>query len=226
MANLEDLCLLDFLERLAEGIVAVVGPHCEVVVHDFSNLEHSAVIVTGNVSGRGPGAPVPDIEFISSGLKADTSDELNYRIKIGSRELQSSTIWIRDNDGIPVGAVCINLDYFELNQAYNILDRLTAQTRKAPQLTVEDTWAKDVDDLIKLSVVAYIRQASIPNIEAMSHNNKLQLIKTVEERGLFKIRGATSRLAEILNVSRASIYNYRAKLNEKNLAKESPIAEQ
>jgi predicted transcriptional regulator YheO len=225
MTNLEDLGLLDLLKRLAEGIVAVVGQNCEVVVHDFSNLEHSAVIVTGNVSGRGTGAPVPDLEFISSSLKADASDELNYRIKIGSRDLQSSTIWIRDNDGIPVGAVCINLDFFELNQAFNILDRVTAQTRKEPELTVEDTWAKDVDDLIKLSVVAYIRQAGISNIEAMTHRNKLQLIEKVEERGLFKIRGATSRLAEILNVSRASIYNYRSKLNEKNLAKEYTIIE-
>lgn len=225
MSNLENLGLLELLGRLAEGIVAVVGPHCEVVVHDFSNLEHSAVIVKGNVSGRGPGAPVPDIEFISSGLKADASDEFNYRIKIGSRELQSSTIWVRDDDGIPVGAVCINLDFFELNQAYNVLDRLTAQTRKEPELTVEDTWAKDVDDLIRLSVVAYIRQAGIPNIEAMTHKNKLQLIKKVDERGFFKIRGATSRLAEILNVSRASIYNYRAKLDEKNLVREAPIAE-
>ncbi len=224
MSNLKNLVSLDLLERLAEGIVAVVGQHCEVVVHDFSNLEHSAVIVKGNVSGRGPGAPVPDIEFISSGLQADASDELNYRIKIGSRELQSSTIWIRDNDGIPVGAVCINLDFFELNQAYNVLDRLTAQTRKEPELTVEDTWAKDVDDLIKLSVVAYIRQAGIPNVEAMTHKNKLQLIEKVEERGLFKIRGAASRLAEILNVSRASIYNYRSKLDEKNHVRESPIA--
>jgi len=61
MTHLERLGLLDILKHLAEGIVAVVGPHCEVVVHDFSDLEHSAVVVAGNVSGREPGAPVPDL---------------------------------------------------------------------------------------------------------------------------------------------------------------------
>ena len=97
MTHLERLGLLDILKRLAEGIVAVVGPHCEVVVHDFSNLEHSAVVVAGNVSGREPGAPVPDLDFISTKLDRDTPDQLNYRIKIDSRELQSSTIWLRDS---------------------------------------------------------------------------------------------------------------------------------
>jgi len=216
VANLEQLGLLDLLERLAEGIVAVVGPHCEVVVHDFSNLEHSAVIVIGNVSGRGPGAPVPDIDFISNGLNIESPDELNYRVKIGSRDLQSSTVWIRDNEDNPIGAICINLDFFELNQAYNILNRLTAPTRKAPQLTIEDTWAKDMDDLIKLSVTSYLRKENIQSIDDMNLDEKILLIEMVEKRGLFKLRGAASRLAELLNVSRASIYNYRTSVKERN----------
>lgn len=222
MSNLEQLGLLDLLERLAEGIVAVVGPHCEVVVHDFSDLEHSAAVVAGNVSGRRPGAPVPDLEFISGDLGIDTPDQLNYRIKVGSRELQSSTVWVRDDDGTPVGAICINLDYFELSQAYNILDRLIAPTRKKPELTIQDTWAKDLDELINLSVASYLRNNRIASVDEMTQDEKLRLVETVEENGLFKVRGAASLLAEILNVSRASIYNYRANVKERNRFPEPP----
>ena len=217
MSNLEKLGLLNVLERLANGIVAVVGPHCEVVVHDFSDLEHSAVIVAGNVSGRSPGAPIPDLDFISNGLNSETPDQLNYRIEIGSRDLQSSTIWLRDDEGMSVGAVCINIDYFELNQAHKILERLIVPTKKEPPLTIQDTWAKDLDDLIQLSVSTFLRQEGITNIESMTQDDKIRLIETVEERGLFKLRGATKRLAQIMNVSRASIYNYRANVKKKNL---------
>jgi len=35
--------MFDRLGRIAEGVVAVMGPHCEVVIHDFSDLEHSLV---------------------------------------------------------------------------------------------------------------------------------------------------------------------------------------
>ncbi|MBW2201843.1 MAG: PAS domain-containing protein [Deltaproteobacteria bacterium] len=212
MTHLERLGLLDILKHLAEGIVAVVGPHCEVVVHDFSDLEHSAVVVAGNVSGREPGAPVPDLDFISTKLDRDTPDQLNYRIKIDSRELQSSTIWLRDSDGSSVGAVCINVDYAGLLQARTLLEHLTAPAREVPSLVVRDTLAKNLDELIELSVSSFLRQNEIPRIEMMSQEDKLRLVAVIEEHGLFQLRGAAQRLADILNVSRASIYNYRASI--------------
>ena len=215
MTPLDRIALLNVLGRIAEGVVAVVGSHCEIVIHDFSDLEHSAVAVFGGVSGRKPGAPVPDLEFISNDLDADTPDQLNYRIKIGSKELQSSTVWIRDDKGTPIGAVCINIDYDELKQLSKTLERLIAPAKEVPNLVVQDTWAKDVDELINLSVTAYMRQEDIPKIEDMTREEKLMLVNGIEKKGLFKIRGAAKVLAEILNVTRASIYNYRASVKEK-----------
>ena len=66
MTSLDRIGLFSVLGRIAEGVVAVIGSHCEIVIHDFSDLEHSAVAVFGGVSGREPGAPVPDLDFISN----------------------------------------------------------------------------------------------------------------------------------------------------------------
>ena len=215
MTSLDQTGIFNVLGRIAEGVVAVVGSNCEIVIHDFSDLEHSAVAVFGEVSGRKPGAPVPDLEFITDDLDADSPDQLNYRIKIGSKELQSSTIWIRDDEGTPIGAVCINIDYDELKHVSQTLERLIAPAKAVPDLVVQDTWAKDVDDLINLSVTAYMRQEDIPKIEDMTQEEKLMLVDGIEKKGLFKIRGAAKVLAEILHVTRASIYNYRASVKEK-----------
>ncbi len=216
MTQLDRLGLLDILKRLAEGIVAVVGPHCEVVVHDFSDLEHSAVVVAGNVSGREPGAPIPDLDFISTELNSGTPDQLNYRIKIDSRELQSSTIWIRDADGTSIGAVCVNVDYSGLLQARTLLEHLSAPAREVPRLVVRDTLAKNLDELIEHSVSAFLRRNEIPRIEMLSQEDKLHLMAEIEKHGLFQLRGAAQRLADMLNVSRASIYNYRASIRDDN----------
>lgn len=216
MTHLERLGLLDILKRLAEGIVAVVGPHCEVVVHDFSDLEHSAVVVAGNVSGREPGAPVPDLDFISTELDSDTPDQLNYRIKIDSRELQSSTIWIRDADGTSIGAVCVNVDYSGILQARTLLEHLSALAREVPSLVVRDTLAKNLDELIEHAVSAFLRRNDIPRIEMMTQEEKRRLMAAIEKHGLFQLRGAAQRLADMLNVSRASIYNYRASTRDDN----------
>ncbi len=207
-----DPWLLDILKRLAEGIVAVVGPQCEVVVHDFSDPEHSVVAIAGNVTGRKPGAPVPDLSFTSGELDCNTPDQLNYHAQIGSRNLQSSTIWLRDPQGTPIGAVCINVDYSEFRQARELIDKFMAPVWDSSEFVVSDTFAKDIDDLIELSVANFLHQENIPDVETMSHEEKLNLIQIVEERGLFQIRGAANRLADLLNVSRASIYNYRSSL--------------
>lgn len=204
--------LCDMLRRLAEGIVAVVGPHCEVVIHDFSDLEHSVVAIAGNVTGRKPGAPVPDLAFTSDDLNRETPDQVNYCARKDSRELRSSTIWIRDVEGQPVGAVCINVDYSDLVRVRDLIDRLAQPARQAPELVVSNTFARDMEDLIDLSVTAFLRRESIPSITAMNYDDKLRLIQALEAQGLFRIRGAVSRVADLLSVSRASVYNYRSSL--------------
>ena len=215
MSDLRQPWVLDLLERLAEGIVAVVGPHCEVVVHDFGDPEHSVILIAGNVTGRRVGAPVPDLSFISGELDRDTPDQMNYRARIGSHHLQSSTVWIRDADGTPIGAVCINVDYSDLVHARDLLDKLATSTRHVSDLVITDTFAKDVGDLIELSVSEFLRQEDVQSVEALGYEDKLRLIQSLEERGLFDIRGAVNRVADVLDVSRASIYNYRSSLKQK-----------
>ena len=212
MAHQTDPWCYDLLERLARAIVAVVGPHCEVVVHDFSDLEHSAVVVAGNITGREAGAPVPDLGFISDGLDRETEDQLNYRAGIGEHYLQSSTVWIRDAEGDPTGAICINVDYSSLLTARDIINSLATSTQQVSDLVVSDTFARDSGELIKLSVHEVLSEQGLDTTEEMCYEAKLRLIEVLESRGLFQMRGAVNQVAEQLGVSRASIYNYRSSL--------------
>jgi predicted transcriptional regulator YheO len=212
ISHIEHPGLLNLLERLAEGVVAVVGAHCEVVVHDFSDPEHSVVAIAGDVTHRQPGAPVPDLSFISGELDKDTPDQLNYQIKINEHTLQSSTIWIRDPEGNPIGAICINVDYEDLREARALLDKMTTSTSNVPGLVISNTFAKDLDNLIELSAREYLLQRNLSNIDMLSLEEKLDMVDLFEKRGLFQIRGSVKRVADLLKVSRASVYNYRSNL--------------
>ncbi len=212
MAHQADPWCFDLLERLAEAIVAVVGPHCEVVVHDFGDLEHSAVIVAGDITGREPGAPVPDLGFVADGLDRDAADQLNYRARIGEHYLQSSTVWIRDAGGNPTGAICINVDYSSLLTARDIINSLAASTQQVSDLVVSDTFARDSGELIRLSVHEVLSEQGLDTTAEMCYDAKLRLIEVLESRGLFQMRGAVNQVAEQLGVSRATVYNYRSNL--------------
>ena len=80
------------------------------------------------------------------------------------------------------------------------------------EYVVSDTFARDLQELLDLSVKKFLKENNITDVESLSQDEKLELIETVEKRGLFQIRGAVQQLADLLNVSRASIYNYRANL--------------
>lgn len=204
-----DPLLVDHLRRLAEGIVAVIGPHCEVVIHDFADLEHSAVYIAGGLTGREPGAPVPDLDFITDGLNKETPDQINYKTTIEDKTLQSTTIWLRNSSSQIVGAVCINIDYSGLFQAQEIIDRYVQSAKHLSDLVVEDTFAKNLDHLIESAVKNFLKKENLFDIAEMNLEDKIRLVKALEKNGLFQIRGAVNKLADLLNVSRASIYNYR-----------------
>lgn len=217
MSTIDREWLFDLLGRLAEGVVAVVGPHCEVEVHDFTDLEHSIVAIAGNLTGRRPGAPVPDVDFIAQGLNADQPDGFNYRYKIGLRTLQASTIWVRDPDGTPLGAVSINLDNSNLQRARELLDLMSISTQTVSNYVIEDnTFAHDLDELIRNAINSYLRESGLPGTVDLSPADKLRLVERLEERGLFQIRGAAQKVADLLGISRASVYKYRSTLKEDN----------
>ncbi|MCE1253968.1 MAG: helix-turn-helix transcriptional regulator [Anaerolineae bacterium] len=212
--------LMDLLGRVARAIVAVVGSSCEVVIHDFSDLEHSAVMIVGDISGRQPGAPVPDLEFVADSQNDESPDQLNYKIVINDQQYQSSTLWVRNPQGHIIGAMCINMDYSKYTRMQGLLEELTSVLRTSDSRVVTNSFAKNLDDLLARVVNQYTQQHKISSVESMSLQEKMDMIQIVEKNGLFKLRGASQRLAEMLNVSRASIYNYRAGAMEKDATKQ------
>lgn len=209
MQQKERQWLFELLGRIASGFVSIVGQHCEIVVYDFADLEHAVVSVAGNLTDRQPGAPVPDLDFIRTSLTNDSPDEFNYTTR-EDQQFLSSTIWVRDPEGEIIGALGINMDYEHILQMKSIVDSLTAVFQEKSDLLISNTFARDLDELLRNTVQQFLQQEAVHSIDDLTLQEKQNLIEIVEQRGLFKVRGAAQKLADMLNVSRASIYNYRA----------------
>jgi len=93
--------------------------------------------------------------------------------------------------------------------------------RLPPELNVQDTWAKEIDDLICLSISAHLRNNKIASAEETTQEDRVQLISTFEKSGLINLRGAASHLAGILNLPRVNLYNYRTSVKDKKLTGEA-----
>ena len=99
---------LQFLLTLAKGIASQFGPNCEVVVHDLATNDPERSIVAienGHVTGRKAGdGPSHVVLEALRGNPEQLHDHLSYltRTKDG-KILKSTTIYIRDDDGAPIG---------------------------------------------------------------------------------------------------------------------------
>lgn len=200
---------LDFLKRLAKGIVQHFGNDCEVVIHDLKadNLQNTIIgIENGRVTDReiGDGASHIVIEALNN-RKHDSKDSLGYLTKThDGRVLKSSSIYIRDENEKPTGIFCINYDITQLTIAENSIKSLlnhqeeNSEVEKIPR-NVNDL----LDDLIEQSVKVIGKPLALMNKE-----DKIKAIQFLNEAGAFLITKSGDKISEYFGISKFSIYNY------------------
>lgn len=192
----------ELLGRIGRAVVATIGPECEVVVHDLRQPEHSVIAISGNLTGRRVGAPVPDRQLLPGEVDKFTEDDLRRTaITPTGRELLASTSWIRDRSGHIVGALCINVDRSGLERARDLIDaHLGPPDRTPPPLF---SFASDIEELTQTAVAAVIGRGPRRRLHPAQ---RVELLRRLDNDGVFALRGGASHVAADLGVSRSTVY--------------------
>ena len=214
--------ILDSYIPLVEFLGQALGKHCEVVLHDLTNAEHSIVaIANGHLSGRKVGGPATD--FVLKLMQQEKQEQaqfvVDYHGKASNGHIfRSSSYFIKDADGTVVGVLCLNYDvqpYLDARAMIdeNILHGLHVDDF-APQEPVPRQPVKAVETLYKTAgdtstnMIAK-RLAAYPVApDRLSMDERVQLIENLNQDGLFLLKGGIPILAETLGVSEPTIYRY------------------
>ncbi|MDQ2585388.1 DNA-binding protein [Saccharothrix yanglingensis] len=195
--------LLAALRPVVEGLAATFGPACEVVLHDYRRGENSVVAVAGNVTGRRVGGALSEIGLSVLARGDDAANDLNYVTHApNGRVVKSSTMPLRDADGALIGALCVNLDVTALRQAG---DLLAAMTGAAPPALPTTTFTNDFDEVVDAVVRAGELACGKP-VDGLNRAERLVLLRALDDRGVFAVRNAVTRVAARLGVSRSGLY--------------------
>lgn len=206
---------VSLLQPLVDAIGKTVGPHCEVVLHDLRNPEHSIIaIANGAVTNRRVGGPViggpsKDIalKLLDSGM-AESALSVGYKTHTrDGRELRSTSLVLRMPDGKPAIALCINIDLSSMTMARLLLDEILKNAQTGGDAP------RDPADQIEVSeVAAQMIQETLQEVgrppEFMDRENRLRAVRLMHERGLFLIRGGVERAAAALKISKFTLYSY------------------
>lgn len=201
---------LDFLERLSKAIAAQFGDHCEVAVHDLKSgdMEHTiALIENGHVTHRqkGDGPSRVVLETLKAEDPAALSDSAGYLMRThDGRVLKCSTVYIRDENGVPEGIFSINYDVTELLMAERAVDSLLhhKEEKETPE-RIPQSVNELLDDLIEQSV----RLVGKP-VAMMNKEDKIKAIAFLNKAGAFLITRSGDKVSKYFGISKYTLYSY------------------
>jgi predicted transcriptional regulator YheO len=195
----------DVATQLAAALHQLLGPMCEAVLHDFADLEHSIVHIEGNVTHRAIGGAATDL-ILEKVAQGDTRQDLHgYATSLpGGRLMKSSTIFLRDADGCAIGALCVNLD---LTDFVAIRNSLNAFVHTKDSERTAETLSDNIFDTVQSAVDETLHEGG-RSLPSMSREDKVALMSRLEARGLFQVKKAVPIVADMLGLSRATVYNY------------------
>ncbi len=189
----------------------VFGPQTEVALQDLTNLDASVVaIANGHISGRAIGAPATDLvlKILKDGTKGNR-EFINYSGTVeNGHTLRSSTYLIRDKEEKIIGMLCINRDISDLEEMQSIVSKLLNQDSPTVDPSdISETFAKNSAELTLGAIQKTITQSSIP-AERMSVDEKLDIIRQLNQQGVFLLKGAIWETSQALKVSEPTVYRY------------------
>lgn len=210
--------LVDFLGK-------ALGPDYEIALHDFSGGIYSNSIVAianGFNTGRKVGSPITGkaLEFISEKVYEREDYRVNYTGRVSdSVSTRSSTMFIKDDGDRLVGMLCVNYNTARLNDAvgkiFDLFQLTPSASGPAPQNPVSEQPRDPATEYFTSSIehlIASMLDVSTPR-ERLTQEEKIEIVRNLNQKGVFQIKGAVSAVAQQLCTSEASVYRYLGKIN-------------
>lgn len=205
---------------LVKFLANYMGADCEVVLHDVNNVETSIIAIENNyISGRQVGAPLTDLSLKiiqdKRYLHTDFIDDYECISKDG-KQLRSATYFIKDEASEILGLLCINMDVSNLVHVKQCIDNLvrgfnnnsrSSSNASSEIKNYENISHNSIEDLT-LNVIEDVISKCEVSPERMNPDEKLSVVKVLNDKGVFLIKGAVSAVADGLKASEATIYRY------------------
>jgi predicted transcriptional regulator YheO len=198
---------LTFLKGLIKGFARQSGENCEVVLLDLTNYqEYGSVIVAienGHVTGRKVGDSGTNLGLeVLRGTDSE-GDKHNYISQTKSgRVLRSTTMYIRNAQGVPIGCICINLDITDLIMAEKTIKNFTQLNDE-----VHEVFVKDVNELLDALIKEAHDHVGKP-VALMSKEEKMKAIEYLDKKGALLIKKSSDKICIYFDISKYTLYNY------------------
>lgn len=202
---------------IANLIAKTFGKNCEVVIHDLTTPQNSVIYAINNhVTGRKVGQAFDHlVKQVLLSRKFNDDFVAGYKtLTEDGREIKSSTAFIRDSDEKVIGALCINYNLENMVNFKEFIDEFIAvdqEEKENKEETIElmENVVEIADDLIDRIITNFAT-------DDLKRKEKIKLIKFMDEKGIFLIKGSVDKVAEKLGISKVTVYSYLDEIKKEN----------
>ncbi|HDR1326049.1 TPA: transcriptional regulator [Pasteurella multocida] len=203
--------MLHSYRAVVDGVSALIGRHCEIVLHSLEDLEHSTIcIANGHNTNRQIGSPLTDLALKSlHNMQTDSVSKPYFTRAKNQGLMKSVTIAIRNKRQRIIGLLCININLdvpvSEFMQAF--------MPTQAEAEASSVNFASSVEELVAQTVEKTIEEVTADRLVANNNKNR-QIVISLYEKGIFDIKDAINLVAERLDISRHTVYLYIRQLKQ------------
>lgn len=201
----EDRIILNSYIAVVDGLSALIGEHCEIVLHSLEDFEHSAIyIANGHNTNRKVGSPITDLALKSlHNMKSDSVSRPYFTRSKTNGLMKSVTVAIRNKVQRIIGLLCININLEVPVSRFLQGFMPTAEQSEASSVN----FASSVEELVTQTIENTIEEVSADRLVANNNKNR-QIVVSLFEKGIFDIKDAINLVADRLNISRHTVYLY------------------
>ena len=187
--------------KLVYFLSAALGDNCEIALHDLTSKDQEIVAISNNpISGREVGAKLSNLSlhYLEEKQYLNHDYVMNYKTVGNDGKLMRAATYFIKEEGreMPVGMLCINVNISDL-------EYLTSTIKKILGIKEEKDIEFKMDNPVEI--------LSSPLAERLNVDEKIKVVKYLQEKGTFKVKGAIVLVAEKLAVSEPTVYRYLKK---------------
>ncbi|MDR1832214.1 MAG: helix-turn-helix transcriptional regulator [Fusobacteriaceae bacterium] len=204
---------MEFFKNLMQLLKAQFGDETEIVLHDWSKgYDRSIVAIENNhITGRNIGDCGSNLglEVIKGTETKDLKTNYVTKTKDG-KTLMSSTMYLKNDQGHFIGALCVNSD---VTKTMKIRDYLDSKLPDSNARTSEEFFATNVSDLLTYLINGSLEIVGKPVAE-MTREDKIRALRYLDEKGALLISKSNTKICNVFGISKFTLYNYLDEIHE------------
>ncbi|HXL04378.1 MAG TPA: helix-turn-helix domain-containing protein [Bacillota bacterium] len=212
---------IDLYKPIIKFFALYLGSNTEILLCDTERILY---VENSFHSSHEAGKPIDDKEksFIEKKVYEGIDYTINYRsLTFNQEKLRSATLFIKDQNNELKGMITINTKVTDLLEVRRTIDRLingdqpinsTAPSEKSKPQQHYEIHSFSVVELIQSVIDESVAYYGVPP-QRLTADEKLDIVRKLDDRGIFLVKGSIAEVAKRLFCSEATIYRYLQQIN-------------